>query len=556
MARRRAGGQGRRTSMKIRTAPRTVLIAAATALAVGTLPAVANAASDPTGFASLGYLTYGGGTHTATTDKVWATAPGSFGAGTLLTPNTYAYSYDVSDDGDTLVVAGQSRVLTVPDLNTTYGMLLVERDGATTTTTSIATVFDSNPVLSPDGAFVYWMDSGTIWKYDVAAKTTATAVSAQFAPAAGEGIGRLAISPLGTAAAVIYTKTSSSGALVSSRIKVGRLDGVGTEWSYAATVASGASYPVGSSLAFTTNTQVAFNVWRSGAPTGTWAVAPIGATPVVDKAPGIGAVYDLGTDGTSWYSFQDVDGIGTQASKSAEPFTSGTWQDFPLGTGTTRYLPSAATPPVAAASIDAVANRAKATSYLFLAKSAVPTNARVMFASLAAYLTDSTGTRGADVKAQSRYGTLKSSIDGGKSWSTTVTTGAGARLLTWPTGAPFGNGYTAGLTRNTWFQWCFTGDAFVTDDCSVTKKVTVNPTISTGVQRSGSLKRVYGKAARTGGTAVLYRLVSGKWTVVTTAPVSSTGRFSFGFRQLPSGSYKATTKADTYWGTGQKLFSL
>jgi hypothetical protein len=263
--------------MKIRTAPRAVMIVAATALAVGALPAVANAESDPMGFASLGYLTYGGSTHTATTDKLWATAPGSFDAGTPLTPNSYAYSYDVSDDGDTLVVAGQSRALTAPDLNTTYGVLLVERDGVTTTTTSIATVFESNPVVSPDGAFVYWMDSGKIWKYDVAAKTTATVASTRFAPLAGESIARLAISPLGTAAAVIYTKTSG-GALASSRIQIGRLDGVGTEWSYTATVASGASYPVGSSLAFTTNTQVAFNVWRNGAPTGTWAVSPIGAT--------------------------------------------------------------------------------------------------------------------------------------------------------------------------------------------------------------------------------------------------------------------------------------
>jgi hypothetical protein len=539
--------------MKTRTAPRAAMIVAATALAVGALPTVANAASNPTGFASLGYLTFGR-THTAATDKLWATAPASFGAGTLLTPTTYAYSYDVSDDGDTLVVAGQSRALTAPKLNTTFGMLLVERSGPTTTTTSIATVFDSNPVISPDGAFVYWLDSGKLWKYDVAAKTTATVASTNFAPAAGEGVGRLAVSPLGTAAAVVYTKTSGGG-LVSSRIKVGRLDGVGTEFSYAATVASGNSYPVGSSLAFTNNTQVAFNVWRSGILTGTWAVSSIGATPSLDKSPGIGAVYDLGTDGANWYAFQDLVG-GTQASKSATPFATGTWQDFPLGTGTTRYLPSAATPPVAAATIGSVANRATATSYLFLAKSVVPTGTKVMFASLAAYLTDSTGTRGADVKAQTRYGKLNSSTDGGTTWSKTVQTGAGSKLLTWPTGAPFGNGYTAGLTRNTWFQWCFEGDAYVKADCTVTKKVTVNPTVSIGKQKLGTSTRVYGKAARVGGTAVLSRFVSGKWVAVATAPVSSTGTFSFGFRTLVAGSYKAVVKADASWGSGLKQFSI
>lgn len=550
--------------MKIRTAPRTVMIVAATALAVGALPAAANAAQDPTGFASLSYLTvkteFINGKrvviHTPATDKLFATAPASFAEGSALTPNSYAYSYDVSDDGDTLVVAGQSRALTVPRENTTYGMLLVERSGLTTTTTSIATVFDSNPVLSPDGAFVYWMDSGKIWKYDVAAKTTATVASARFAPQAEEGVGRLAISPQGTAAAVVYTRVSKSGDLVSSRIQIGRLDGVGTEWSYTATVASDAAYPVGSSLAFTTNTKVAFNVWRGNDPYKTWVVSPVGGTPTVEKNPGIDAVYDLGTDGANWYSFQDLAGGGTQASKSADPFTPGTWQDFPLGVGTTRYIPAAATPPVAAADVTAVANRAKATSYLFFTRSAVPTGTRVMYASLAAYLTDSTGTRGVDEKAQSRYGLLQSSTNGGAEWTGSTRTTAGNEYLMWPTGVKFGNGYTAGLTRNTWFQWCFEGDAFVTRDCSVTKKITVNPKVTTGVQRSSGLERVYGKALRVGGTAVLSRFVSGKWVVITTAPVSSTGTFSFGFRQLPSGSYKVATKADASWGVGLKQFSL
>lgn len=545
--------------MKIRTStrlPRTATFVAAAALAVGTLPALAASASAaPEDFPSFGYLTYAGGAHNAITDKLWATDGNTFGAGTLLTPNSYAYSYDVSEDGEVLAVSGQSRALTVPSLNTTYGLLVVDKNGPDPdVTTNVTTIVESNPVVSPDGDFVYWVDSGAIWRYAVATGVT-TKVSTNFAPKAGEVVGRLAISDNGAAAAVVFSVNTASGALVSSRIRAGRLDGVGTEKDYSASVASGSSYPVGSSLVFVSDTEVAFNVWRNGSIYNTWSISGIGATAVANTSIGLGAVYDLNTDGTSWYSFQDVVG-GTEVLKTVSPYDTGTFEDFPLGTGTVRYVPATTQPGVAAPSVDAVANRASSTSYLFLAKSTVPTGTKVMYASLAAYLTDATGTRAADVKAQTRYGQLKSSINGGTTFTTTATTGAGSKLLTWPTGAPFGNGYTAALTRNTWFQWCFQGDAYVDADCSITKKITVNPTVSVGVQTSGSTKRVYGKAARTGGTAVLYRYVSGKWVVVTTAPVSSTGTFSFGFRTLPRGSYKATTKADTYWGSGLKQFAL
>ena len=93
-------------------------------------------------------------------------------------------------------------------------------------------------------------------------------------------------------------------------------------------------------------------------------------------------------------------------------------------------------------------------------------------------------------------------------------------------------------------------------DCTTTKKITVNPTISVGVQKLSGKKRVYGKVARTGGSAVLWRFASSKWVPIVSAPLSSTGTFSFGFRTLAAGSYKVTTKADTYWGSGLKQFSL
>lgn len=547
--------------MKTRTSSRwsrSATLVAAAALAAGFVPAVTSSAeAAPSDFPSFGFLTYAGArTHSATTDKLWATAPGSFTSTTALTPSSYVHAYDVSQDGQTLVVAGQSRALNVPALNATYGLLLVEK-GSPDVTTNIATIVQSNPVLSPSGDTVWWMDSGAIWKYDVASKAASKA-STIFTPKPGEGVGRLAVSDDGTLAAVVFTVSTAAGTLVSSRIKVGRLDGVGTEYGYSATVASGFSYPVGSALVFTSATTVAFNVWRSGNLTDTWSVTVTDLAPTLTKDTGLDAVYDLTTDGTSWYQFRDITSpsSGTQVATSGSPFMPGTFETFPLGTGTTRYVAAVATPPVAAADVAAVVNRATATSYLFLSRSTVPTGTRVMYASLAAYLTDPTRTRPADARAQTRFGVLKTSIDAGANFTTSTPTGAGSKLLTWPTGAPFGNGYTAGLTRNTWLQWCFQGDAYVTSDCSVTKKITVNPKVTTVVQKLGTTKRVYGRAARAGGTAVLSRYVSGRWVVVASARITSTGTFSLGFRKMAAGSWKVATKADTYWGSGLKQFTI
>jgi hypothetical protein len=547
--------------MKTRISPhwsRTATLVAAAALTAGLVPAVTSSAdAAPGAFPSFGFLTYAGpATHSATTDKLWATTPGSFTSTTALTPNTYAYAYDVSTDGQTLAVTGQSRALTVPGLNTTYGLLLVQK-GSPDVTTNVATIVESNPVLSPDGGTLWWYDSGAIWKYDVASKVT-TKASTRFVRKSTERVGRIAISDDGTAGAVVFTTSTAAGTLTSSRIQVGRLDGTGTGYQYIATVASGFSYPVGSTLVFTSSTTVAFNVWVKGALTDTWSVTLTAGAPTLTKDTGLDAQYDLGTDGTSWYAFQDVTSptTGTQVAKSGTPFTPGTFESFPLGTGTTRYVPATATPPVAAADATAVVNRATATSYLFLARSTVPTGTKVMYASLAAYLTDPTGTRSADTKAQTRFGILKTSTDRGATFRTSTPTGAASRLLTWPTGAPFGNGYTAALSRNTWLQWCFQGDAYVANDCSVTKKITVNPKVTTVVQKLGATKRVYGRASRVGGTAVLSRFVGGKWVGITTAKIGSTGTFSFGFRKMVPGSYKVATKADTYWGSGLKQFTI
>ena len=79
----------------------------------------------------------------------------------------------------------------------------------------------------------------------------------------------------------------------------------------------------------------------------------------------------------------------------------------------------------------------------------------------------------------------------------------------------------------------------------------------TGVhKKSGALKRPYGKVARVGGKAVRQRLSSGVYYTVTSATISSTGRFSFGFRTVSTGKNRVITLADATWGQGSKVFLI
>ena len=121
----------------------------------------------------------------------------------------------------------------------------------------------------------------------------------------------------------------------------------------------------------------------------------------------------------------------------------------------------------------------------------------------------------------------------------------------------FANGSTTALTRNTWLKWCFDGDLFVQAGCSTVKKITVQPTVSALVETKSGQKRVYGKAARVGGSAVLQRRTgTSTYTTVATASLSATGAYSFGFRSLATGSYRVVVKSDANWGTGTKALSI
>jgi hypothetical protein len=183
----------------------------------------------------------------------------------------------------------------------------------------------------------------------------------------------------------------------------------------------------------------------------------------------------------------------------------------------------------------------------------IQTHGRVQYQTVARYLTDASGFRRPDDQGrETRYGVLSVSTNGGATYRALSTT-SGAKLEA--SGAEFFfNGATTAITRNSLLRWCFRGDIFVQARCSTPKKVIVRPTIAAAVERRASQERVYGKAARVGGTATLQWVIGYGNITIASAPISSTGRFSFGFRDLRAGKYRVITTADASWGQGTTVF--
>ena len=565
VSRRGPGSQGpatcRRTgasyAMKTRTAPRAALIAAATALAVSALPAVAKP-PDPAGFASLGYLTYGS-THTATTDKLWATGPASFGDGTLLTPTTYAYSYDISDDGDTLVVAGQSRALTVAEAQHHLRHAArraqrphhhdhVDRDGVRLQPGHLA----RRPLrlLARLGQALEVrrdrQDHGDRRLHQLRAgrrrgrrtprgsrrsarpprSSTRRSPAAPSSPAASRSAASTASAPTSR------TRPRSRRARRTRSARPSCSRPTRRSRSTCGSVARPDRHVVGLAASARRRPQ---------------------------QDPGIDAQYDLGTDGANWYAFQDLVGGTRRRPRARRRSRPARAQDFPLGTGTTRYVPSVATPPVAAADLIAsVANRATATSYLFLSQErrAHRHEGDVRQPRGVPHRLDR--HPGADVKAQIP---LRQAELLDRRRRDLVTSRPrpvrGQQAPHLATGAPFGNGYTAGFTRNTWFQWCFQGDAYVNNDCTVTKKITVNPKVtSVGTQKLGTTSVSTGARRPDGGTAVLSRFVSGKWVAFATAPVQLDRHLQLRLPQAGPRLLQGGREGRRLWGSGLKQFSI
>ncbi len=541
--------------MHVRRRAAAILVAAG--LTVGLLPLAATSAqADPTGPA-FGYVTADPtGRHDSTTDRLWFTQPGSFSPATNVTPNLHVRQYDVSEDGNVLLVWGQSRSLASPDLNSTYGLILVVRDPGTGLVTSkvLTSFLQGNPVLARDGSAVYWYDFYRLWRYDVASGQTVEA-SVRF-PTFGSGVERvvrLAVSPDGSKVAAMFARIDAAGKLVSTRVRALVLAQTFGAYDEAVRFTATSVQPVPQTLTWNADS-TAFYFTRAK-PSGDIETVRATTAPASDVVvPEWANTYDVTLHAGTFYLFRDVYGptgkyVRSDVGTAAAGVAPSDWLTFPPAAGGFRYRPTSAVPPV----VPMPAVRALPKASIVLSATTIQTHGRVQYQTIAKYLTDASGfRRPADQGRETRYGILTMSTNGGSTYRALATT-SGAKLE--ESGAEFTfNGATTALTRNSLLRWCFRGDIFVEARCSAPKKVVVRPTITAAVERQGSKERVYGKAARVGGTATLQRVIGYGAVTVASTPISSAGRFSFGFRDLRPGKYRVITPADANWGKGTRDF--
>ena len=533
---------------------RAAALLAVTGVTAALLPLAAGSAqADPSGPA-FGYVTYAvDGVHTATSDKLWATTPGDLSASTALTPDHYVYRYDVSEDGNVLVTTGRSRSLVAPRLNTTYGVLLTVRDPldpGSVTTRLLASWFDSNPDVLPDGSRVYWMDRAVILRHDLTSGVTER-VSGRFAPKAGEEVMRLAMSPDGTKAAVIYGTFDLDGDLVATRIKAALLTtGAGPVYEKSVAITASSVFPVPALLTWKPDSS-GFLYSRSNVDGDLTTVsATVGGTGTTVAA--LARAYDLSNHDGTWYMFRENGNPAvTQVGSAATLTTPTDWATFPQGAVSVRYTPSTLTPPVEVTPT----TRAPSKAALYFGDTTLTWGQKTVYASLATYLFDPAAEHGPEDQFVTRYGVLSMSTDAGATYSVVGRTGLTGAYLPWPNAAPFGNGTTPVLTRNTVFKWCFEGDVYVARSC-ITRKIAVAPKVTVNLSKSNGLIRVYGTATRPGGYAVLQSFYKDRFASFIARTTIPGGKYSFPARKLAPGTYRIVTIADSGWASGSKKFTV
>jgi hypothetical protein len=412
-------------------------------------------------------------------------------------------------------------------------------------------------VLTRDGAKAFWFDFDYLYRYDVA--TGFLDATTRFATKTGstydEQMRRIAVSSDGTKVAVLIAKYDRNRVLLSTRVKAAAFaEGVGTTFQedvpYTATSVS----PSAQTFSWSADGTTLYYSREKPDFTVETVSATIGA-PAAQIVPQWPDIYDLTVHAGSFYLFHDLyDGSGnfvrTEVGSSATVADPTDWTTFPPGVSSVLYRAATVVPPV----VTTPTNRSVPAINFMVDKLAVTSHRPLTFGAWASYLVDMAQFRPADSTLSTRYGVLSKSTDGGKTFTKVMTT-SGATLRSM--GSPYhSNGSTTELTRTSWLRWCFLGDVYVKPGCSQVIKIVVGPEISIGTQRSGTQKRVYGKATRVGGTARLQKLHLGLYKTVATTTISTTGRFSFGFKQLPVGKYRVVTTADSTWGAGGKAFSL
>ncbi len=557
---------------------RGAVLAAVAAMLVSLVPsATASAAALPT--PQFAYLDIASGAASSND------AAGTVGTATRIMPTGYGVlGHDVAWDGRTWAGCIASGTSTTDPYDRTYGLVLVHTDGVTTSTKVLSTFCEANPVVSGDGAKVYWLSDDTVYRFDASyasgiAGTTSVVSTGQFVTATNvtgdptEYVDALAVSRDGLSAAALYRSTSG----LNSRVHASLLSTATTKppaYNRAFVVPTGvsASSPVAraSSFVFVTDTQLAYGVLdvattpqtrNTGVVTVPGALdAASSAAPVIQA--GYDDTYDLRPFGdasapqtvTQWYVWKSTLNGTTydeQLGSSPDFVTAPTgWATRADGATTERYVPTAVTPPVWSGP---VSNLAAAHPAFRMLASVSPYGRQVGYVSYNLYEIDPLGAAYSSTNAaEVDRGLLERSYDGVHYYVFTTTSSKNVRVV----GSTYVYGYSAKLVRNTWFRWTYKGDNLTAKAAPIVRVVKVVPLVTVKVAKSGTKRTVYGTATRVLGKVALSRKVGSVWRVVAYASISAHRVYTFGKRSLVRGTYRVTTIADKSWAAGVKVFAV
>jgi len=494
--------------------------------------------------------------------KLLTTAGDDRSGATAVTPagvNILDPEFAVSENGDTSVYGLNTTVDAVPQDST--HALVVTRAGVSRV---LATYWDAQPVISADGDLVWFLVHGNLYRYSWTNNATSAITSgAQFNPTPVSAPAhaypfRLSISPDGTRAAVItniWNPTVSTVGVSGSQIVVRDITKPSVPLLWKSAAYGGVTGPVTApevlpyTLAWVGNTKLVHAVCPdNGCLHWTTSVVDVSAAPAstpVTALPALDDYYGLRSAAGTWYAWKDVDAAKTATFVTmADPTDtvtaptpgSTTWTGISLRQS---HIPTTAP----SGAFTGLAAKLGVQASLTLSSSLVPTGSRVHYTGAGAFPVPVTVVSLAKEQSVVGVGTLRWSTDAGRTWK-----------VVGPT--VYGGGLTPRLTRNTWFQWMYAGDAFTSAAASKVTMVAVSPAITIKVTKAGAKKIVAGATSRVGGTIVLYRSTGKTWKKVVTARISAKGAYSFGRSTLAHGSYKVVTVADRFWASSTRGLKL
>jgi len=541
-----------------RTWTRGAVLAGAGALVAGLMPvSTASANALPATPAVVSYIDASTGTAPATNRVLSAAdATGALNL-TTIAGGLQTSGYDVSQDGNTALVAARTGAPNASPYDSTFGLVRVHRDPSTLAegSTLLSVFWTANPVLSADGSKAFWFSGSTLYQYDAA--TGVTAGIGAFAPAAGEVVTRIAVSNDGSKLAVMYTNAATKSArVVAAPTLTGPAGGSSGQFVY-----TGATQPSSNIFVWAGSGDLVWSEYDSTATApvlgAVWAAIPADGTSVAQTqqpAPALSDAYDLRQDASGFWWFWKDD-------SSVSPAVSNLWSipsTLPVdttaaapvlvgprvnGATTYRYVPSAVTPPA----LQPVANPAAAHPFLTLSASTAAYGKRVGYDAHNYYGAPPNAAFANATASEVDRGQLLRSVDGVHFAPLLTTSGASPVVI----GKSYYNAYTPALTRNTWFRWVYPGDAFTAAGTSATRVVKVPALVSAKVKPSGASRIVAGSTTRkVAGTAILYRVVGKKLVKVAAAVITAKGAYTFGKRKLAAGAYRVVTVADRYWASG------